>query len=62
VASIEISASQMLADEVLEDERRAQDAQDGQACAEGGETSPMSIGLDAVAMRDFMTVYVKPAE
>ena len=51
----------MLADEVLENERLAAQGQDWQARAEGGETNPMSIGIDAVAMRDF-TVYVKPAE
>ena len=55
------SALQMLADEVLENERLAAQGQDWQARAEGGETNPMSIGIDAVAMRDF-TVYVKPAE
>ena len=54
----------MLADEVLDDERLAAEDEAGQARAEGGETSAMtshmSIGIDAVAMRDFMTVYVKP--
>ena len=48
------AASQMLADEVLAEQAE-------QAPAEGGATtSPLSIGIDAVAMRDFMTVYVKP--
>jgi hypothetical protein len=53
VASIEISATQMLADEVLAEES-------GEARGGGGTSSRMAIGVDAVAMRDFMTVYVEP--
>ena len=53
VASIEISATQMLADEVLAEES-------GEAHGGGGTSSKMAIGVDAVAMRDFMTVYVEP--